>query len=75
MFIRSQDGLNLVNVDQIQGIAADSLPYDVSITADGILLGTYDTCDKAIKVLDRIQNGMERTQQGFVYEMPKDGEV
>jgi len=55
MWIKSQDGLNLVNITQTQRVVIENLPYDVGVTADGILLGVYDTQEMAKKAMFQIE--------------------
>lgn len=90
MWIRSQDKELLKNVNSIEIIEFDGEKY-TTIQGDGWHLGVYSTKEKALKVLDEIQNAIEDT--GFyridnighgtyafskgvlVYQMPQDDEV
>ena len=71
MWVRSQDKTILANA---QGIYIDSR---FSVWADGLLLGEYSTKDKALKVLDEIEELIydEAEANGFTYQMPTDDEV
>ena len=90
MWIRSQDKELLRNVNSIEIIKFDGEKY-TTILGDGWHLGVYSTKEKALKVLDEIQNAVENTSYynidnlclgtyalkrgSQVYEMPQDDEV
>ena len=84
LWIRSQDRMNLVKINQVslnyqnsKQIIANYIPdiYENS----GVyyeLLGTYETKGRAIEVLDEIQDLLQNAYVGgsnrIVYQMPKD---
>ena len=72
MLIRSQDKKRIVNMDNIENITIDKK----DIYAEGINalydLGEYTTEEKAIKVLDMIQECYVGT---YGIRMPQDSEV
>lgn len=82
MWVRSQDKKMLVKVDMIE-----LLDYENSIVAYNSIkvanLGKYSTKEKAIKVLDMIQQcvsgftdyEVDEYYQYGVFQMPKDEEV
>ena len=73
MIIRSQDKkriANFINCNLIAIISSQGESQD--ITVDGMVVGTYSTEEKAIKVLDMIQNAYGNE---FVFQMPQDSEV
>lgn len=77
MWIRSQDGKILMDCDFF-AIEEHGVKYKV-ITLSGksgisIGLGTYSTKEKALKVLDGIQNQIEY-KNIEVHQMPQDWEV
>ena len=86
MLIRSQDKKELHNLDRISMIRI--LPtieseYVVEVNSQRVI-GVYSTEEKAIKVLDMIQDAYEEansvcTMSGFVantvFQMPQDSEV
>lgn len=80
MWIRSQDGTILIDCDSF-AVEDHSGKYEV-ITLNGksgisISLGTYSTKEKALKVLDEIQNWIhyEADENGITYQMPQDVDV
>ena len=89
MWIRSQDKKQLVNANELY-IATRSIGYCIS-TGKGIDLGTYASEDKAIKVLDMIQDfeirhqanlllaiyqeSNDNAEENMVFQMPLDSEV
>lgn len=96
MLIRSQNKKQLVNFDNYNGIAiAYQSECDFSVCAvyempsqevAQVYLGNYSTEEKAMKVLDMIQNsyqyceeckyiGIGTKQPKFVFQMPTDEEV
>ena len=84
MIIRSQDKKKIYNFEQIRRIFVDT---NMIIVDDVSILGEYSTEEKAIKVLDMIQNAYYNfeyskflgcdndTFAGCVFEMPQDSEV
>ena len=90
MWIRSQDKEELRNVNNIEIIKFEGEKY-TTILGDGCHLGIYSTKEKALKVLDEIQDAIEDTDyyrienvghgtyalaNGVqVYQMPQDDEV
>ena len=76
MLIRSQDKRRIVNVNNCNLIATMiSCETKHNITVDGMVIGTYSTEEKAIKVLDMIQNNFEDYIKNVVFQMPQDEEV
>lgn len=88
MIIRSQNKKYIVNLDNIIEIAV----HDKNVVCNGSyshvgLLGAYSTEEKAIKVLDMIQDEYCRTEDvkcgavqaqkydSFCFNMPQDSEV
>lgn len=56
MIIRSQDKKRIANIDTCNLIAiVGTQAKSKNITVDGMVIGTYSTEEKAIKVLDMIQ--------------------
>ena len=93
MWIRSQNKKVLINANNIR-IISDSHSYDIICDFyDGeyYYLGEYSTKEKALKVMDMIQNAITGTRFEFtdivrdcdlagieihnVFNMPKDGDV
>lgn len=70
MWIRSQNLKALVNIQNIE------MDGECEIWAFGCatLLGKYSTKEKALKVLDKIQNSLEYPYNS-VFQMPQDDEV
>lgn len=88
MIIRSQDKKRIANFSVCNLIAiVGTQEKSKNITVDGMVIGTYSTEEKAIKVLDDIctfSNGIHfekiATDQcgrldGVVFQMPQDSEV
>lgn len=73
MWIRSQDKELLRNVNSIEIIKFDGEKY-TTILGDGLHLGIYSSREKALRVLDWIQNQIEY-KNVEVYQMPQDDEV
>lgn len=74
MLIRSQDKRTLVNLDNVARITIEQISNsDYRIGAGYNYIGTYSTEEKAIKVLDMIQQNYERRWE--VFQMPQDSEV
>ena len=81
LWVRSQDKMNLVKVRQIsvnyqdnKQIIANYMPELYENSGEYYeILGTYETKERAIEVLDEIQAYlMSNTPQSNVYNMPKD---
>ncbi|MFR4449673.1 MAG: hypothetical protein ACLT8P_05935 [Holdemanella porci] len=95
MWIRSQDKLLLTNVDTSNGIMINEYPDECLISLEyantSFKLGEYSSKEKALNVLDEIQDAIEDTYyyridnighgtyalgKGVqVYQMPQDWEV
>lgn len=71
MWIRSQSKETLTNAKDLY-IRTISKGYQ--ICSDRVNLGTYSTKEKALKVLDVIQNCIA-FNENIVFEMPQDGDV
>ncbi len=77
MWIRSQDKEMIMNCNAL-GIGLED---DKSIYSNGYVLGEYSTKEKALKVLDMIQEHITKNEAGIynskfgVYQMPQDSEV
>ena len=73
MWIRSQDLYTLIKCERLSIRQSVSKKHCV-IGDERIVLGEYSTVDKALKVLDEIQN---RTEYLYpkVFQMPQDWEV
>lgn len=87
LWIRSQDKENLINVNKIE-ITDFCDAYKNAIWGDDILLGKYSSKEKALKVLDMIQECIEYNNSSHnsqwdstpyrvynVFQMPLDSEV
>lgn len=82
MWIRSQGKTNLVNASQVKRIRIYYFvgKISVEIHADDTTLGEYSTEEKALKVLDMIQELILYTYYGGaepkkVFQIPQDSEV
>lgn len=90
MIIRSQDKAFIINFEKVDTVCLGGVEQKSVITftdAQVVILGTYSTEEKAIKVLDDIcafANGLHfetiATDQcgrldGVVFQMPQDSEV
>lgn len=81
MWIRSQDKLLLTNVDTSNGIMINEYPDECLISLEyantSFKLGEYSSKEKALKVLDEIQELIyfNAKHNGFTYQMPQDDEV
>lgn len=73
MWIRSQDRLRLQYVSRFE-IEHFENKEIATITGHGWYLGEYSTEDKALKVLNEIQNAIT-SERVVVYQMPADDEV
>lgn len=77
MWIRSQSRKALLNVNQVVIIpCVDKRMYFIcnSLGKESVTLGVYLTEEKALKVLDRIEELIEN-QCGLTFYMPADEEV
>ena len=77
MWIRSQDRKALLNVNQVLiSPSVDGSIYYIndSLGEESNVLGIYTSEEKALKVLDWIQNQIEY-KNVEVYQMPQDWEV
>lgn len=86
MWIRSQDREDLINTDRVYYSDVDK-----SLNSDYTVLGMYSSKEKAMKVMDMIQNAITGTRFEFtdivrdcdlagieihnVFNMPQDDEV
>ena len=80
MIIRSQDKKRIANFSVCNLIAiVGTQEKSKNITVDGMVIGTYSTEEKAIKVLDMIcdfcRNIAFIDEQAVVFDMPQDSEV
>ena len=73
MWIRSQDKEVLRNVNDIEIIKFEGEKY-TTILGDGCHLGVYSSREKALMVLDWIQNQIEY-KNVEVHQMPQDEDV
>lgn len=80
LWIRSQDKETLINVNKIE-ITDFCDAHKNAIWGDDILLGKYSSKEKALKVLDMIQEFIKNMYVGVAnymgkpFQMPLDGEV
>ena len=80
LWIRSQDKENLINVNKIE-ITDFCDAHKNAIWGDDILLGRYSSKEKALKVLDMIQEFIKNMYAGMAnyigkpFQMPLDSEV
>lgn len=78
MWIRSQDKWLLTNVDTSNGIMINEYPDECLISLEyantSFKLGEYSSKEKALKVLDEIQEliHFSAKDNGFTYQMPTD---
>ena len=85
MLIRSQNKQNIFNINTINGIGfaeyPDTYPWQMFVLIGSIeyLLGKYSTKEKAIKVLDMIEEAYLDANDDYVhnivFHMPEDSEV
>lgn len=86
MLIRSKDKKRIANIENCSLIAIVGSCTLQNITVDGMLMATYSTEEKAIKVLDMIQETYKgnRVEEVYhegsdyfrpVFQMPQDSEV
>lgn len=79
MIVRSQNKKLIVNFDNVSEVCIRDNSIGVGAIAGGVnFIGTYSTEEKAIKVLDMIQNAYERHtmfsityQDGILAELEK----
>ena len=71
MWVRSQDRKILTNIDDL------AIDGDNQMWGDCCLLGKYSSEEKALKVLDEIQELIyfNAKDNGFTYQMPQDEDV
>lgn len=78
MWIRSQDKLLLTNADTSNGIMINEYPDECLISLEyantSFKLGEYSSKEKALKVLNDIQEFNECTYSEM-FQMPQDDEV
>lgn len=78
MWIRSQDKWLLTNVDTSNGIMINEYPDECLISLEyantSFKLGEYSSKEKALNVLDIIQDDIEYPHN-IVFQMPQDDEV
>lgn len=83
LWVRSQDKMNLVQIKQIslnyqdnKQVIANYVPEQYENSACYFeLLGTYKTKERALEVLDEIQNYIllpNTDNSAYIYEMPKE---
>ena len=75
LWIRSQDKEYLEKVDKIE--LFDGLNNDWTLQSVYRVLGRYKTKERALEILDEIQNELEKRHLGYpnytgIYEMPKE---
>ena len=87
MLIRSQKKTLMVNMDNVASICANNGNVVVDyVNSEHDSIANYSTEEKAIKVLDMIQNsyqyceeckytGVGASQPEFVFQMPQESEV
>lgn len=87
MLIRSQDRLRLVNTENIDTLAIELGSFHIYsfLGNESTLLGKYSTEEKAVKVLDMIQESYiankgyylsgSKSKTSYVFYMPQDDEV
>lgn len=78
MWIRSQDRKALLNVNQV--LISPKCRYYIndSLGEESNVLGVYSTEEKALKVLDEIQELIHfnaKYHNGFTYQMPQDEDI
>jgi len=88
MLIRSQDKRKIVNIDNVDSVAAEygEIKAYNGNTETRIIIGDYSKREKAIKVLDMICEHYQYLQKckygligiqeiNFVFQMPQESEV
>ena len=73
LWIRSQNKKRIINVNKIELIENFQNIYKNSIWGNDLLLGTYSTEEKALKVLEDIQLAL--IYANVIIQMPQDDEV
>ena len=76
LWVRTQDKECLTNISNIQYVYKNNI-HGLGTYYDNLkILGTYKTREKALKVLDEIQDLLQNAYIGnsnrIVYQMPKD---
>lgn len=77
MLIRSQDGLSLMNLDNINELWVSGCSIRAQTAGNSTTLGDYDSKEKAIEILDKIEEAYAAYRGGSVYtfssfKMPQD---
>lgn len=74
MWIRSQNRMQLQDVNRF---VIEQFETGIYIVGNGCTLGIYSTKEKALKVLDQIQDNMESFEHEptMVFQMPQDEDV
>lgn len=76
LWIRSQDKRTLINTRRIDVDDNNIIVWDEGRYANEIYLGIYKTKERAIEILDEIQDLLQNAYIGnvnrIVYQMPKD---
>lgn len=76
LWIRSQDKRTLINTRRIDADDNNIIVWDEGRYANEIYLGIYKTKERAIEILDEIQDLLQNAYIGnvnrIVYQMPKD---
>lgn len=75
MIIRSQDKRKIIPLNQ--PVYIETVVDEWKISTEGYFLGTYSTEEKAIKVLDMIEDACRNMSftDGVVFRMPADEDV
>lgn len=75
LWIRSQEKTRLIKVNNILAYKFDDGSYGIQINGE-CFVGDYATKERALEVLDRIQDLLQNSYVGnsnrVVYEMPKE---
>lgn len=75
LWIRSQDKTTLINTRRIDVDDNNIIVWDEGRYASEIYLGIYKTKERALEVLDEIQNYIllpNTDNSAYVYKMPKE---
>ena len=77
MLIRSQDKTKIFNFDNIECVFSHGKSVRIGVNNDSMDIATYSTEEKAIKVLDMIENAYSNMTfvDGVTFQMPQDSEV
>lgn len=75
MIIRSQDKCKIIPLNQ--PVYIETVSYKWKVSTERYFLGEYSTEEKAIKVLDMIEDSYRNMAftDGVVFQMPQDSEV